>query len=328
MGSACAATRWSGIRSSLRGRRPFRPTSCAPRCTGTSAPWPGDTAGKVAAWDVVNEALADGPSGAAAQRLAVHRARPDASSTRRFGRAQADPDAQLFYNDYEIEGEGARSPRRRSPFASGWWTPACPSRASACRCTSTPATGRPPTASGATWSATRASACGSRSPRWTSRSARSPAASIRSCSGSARSPTTSSRPASRSTMRGDHLLGPHRPRFVARGSALGRAARARAPPRAALRRQLPAEADRARRDRRVRWPLRRESTSRDRYRGWREPRELRTDLGAHSGNCGTPSAIRSHAAFSETQKWARGSLANGVSRLPSRMRRTSALAVR
>jgi endo-1,4-beta-xylanase len=63
--------------------------------------------GKIAAWDVVNEALADGPSG---------QLRDDSPFTalgqtfvdEAFRAAhEADPDAQLFYNDYEIEGEGS-----------------------------------------------------------------------------------------------------------------------------------------------------------------------------------------------------------------------------
>jgi endo-1,4-beta-xylanase len=62
--------------------------------------------GKVAAWDVVNEAFADGPSG---------ELRPDSPFTalgptfidEAFKLAhEADPAALLFYNDYEIEGEG------------------------------------------------------------------------------------------------------------------------------------------------------------------------------------------------------------------------------
>jgi endo-1,4-beta-xylanase len=60
--------------------------------------------GKIAQWDVVNEAIADGPSG---------QLRPDSpfavlgptfiDEAFRLAHA-ADPDAQLIYNDYEIEG--------------------------------------------------------------------------------------------------------------------------------------------------------------------------------------------------------------------------------
>lgn len=62
--------------------------------------------GRVAQWDVVNEAFADGPSG---------QLRPESPWTalgpmfisEAFDLAhQADPDAKLFYNDYEIEEEG------------------------------------------------------------------------------------------------------------------------------------------------------------------------------------------------------------------------------
>ena len=74
--------------------------------------------GQIAQWDVVNEAIADGPSGAL---------RPDSpfavlgptfiDEAFRLAHA-ADPDAQLFYNDYEIE---ARRPsaRPRTRCASG-----------------------------------------------------------------------------------------------------------------------------------------------------------------------------------------------------------------
>ena len=65
--------------------------------------------GKIAQWDVVNEAIMDGPSG---------ELRPDSpfavlgptfiDEAFRLAHA-ADPDAQLFYNDYEIEGDDAKS---------------------------------------------------------------------------------------------------------------------------------------------------------------------------------------------------------------------------
>ncbi len=64
--------------------------------------------GKIAQWDVVNEALADGPTG---------ELRPDSTfavlgptfidEAFRLAHA-ADPDAQLFYNDYEIEGDNPK----------------------------------------------------------------------------------------------------------------------------------------------------------------------------------------------------------------------------
>ena len=65
--------------------------------------------GKIAQWDVVNEAIADGPSG---------ELRPDSTfavlgptfidEAFRLAHA-ADPHAQLFYNDYEIEGDNPKS---------------------------------------------------------------------------------------------------------------------------------------------------------------------------------------------------------------------------
>lgn len=70
--------------------------------------------GKIAAWDVVNEALADGTG----------ELRPDSPFAKlgpsfideafRLAHA-ADPAAALFYNDYEIEGEG--SPKSNAAFA-------------------------------------------------------------------------------------------------------------------------------------------------------------------------------------------------------------------
>jgi endo-1,4-beta-xylanase len=65
--------------------------------------------GKIAQWDVVNEAIADGPSG---------ELRPDSpfavlgptfiDDAFRIAHA-TDPGAQLFYNDYEIEGDSPKS---------------------------------------------------------------------------------------------------------------------------------------------------------------------------------------------------------------------------
>lgn len=71
--------------------------------------------GKVAAWDVVNEAIADGPSG---------RLRADSPFTAlgptfiddAFRTAhETDPQALLFYNDYEIEGVG--TPKSDAAYA-------------------------------------------------------------------------------------------------------------------------------------------------------------------------------------------------------------------
>ncbi len=63
--------------------------------------------GRIAQWDVVNEALADGSSGTLRADSPFTSLGPrfidDAFSTAH----EADPDAILFYNDYEIEGQGA-----------------------------------------------------------------------------------------------------------------------------------------------------------------------------------------------------------------------------
>ena len=153
MGSACAATRWSGIAARRLGEA-LPPTSCAPRWPGTSPDVAGRYRGKIGAWDVVNEALADGPSGQLRSDSPFTALGPTFIDEAFRAAHEADPDAQLFYNDYEIEGEGPPSPRRRSRFASAWSRPAFPSRASACRCTSIPATGRRPRHPRATWNAT------------------------------------------------------------------------------------------------------------------------------------------------------------------------------
>jgi hypothetical protein len=62
--------------------------------------------------------------------------------------------------------------------------------------------------------------------------------------------------------------------------------------------------------------------------GCLDPRCSSTERGAHWGNWGNPSSSGSHGALSDTHVWARGRPVNGVSRLPSRTRRTSRLAAR
>ncbi len=62
--------------------------------------------GKVAAWDVVNEALADGPSGDLRTDSPFTALGPTFIDEAFRVAHEVDPDAQLFYNDYEIEGEG------------------------------------------------------------------------------------------------------------------------------------------------------------------------------------------------------------------------------
>ena len=60
--------------------------------------------GRVAAWDVVNEALADGPSGELRADSPFTALGPTFIDEAFQVAHQVDPDAQLFYNDYEIEG--------------------------------------------------------------------------------------------------------------------------------------------------------------------------------------------------------------------------------
>ena len=62
--------------------------------------------GKVAQWDVVNEALADGPGGRLRTDSPFTALGPTFIDDAFQAAHQADPDASLFYNDYEIEGTG------------------------------------------------------------------------------------------------------------------------------------------------------------------------------------------------------------------------------
>ncbi len=62
--------------------------------------------GKVAAWDVVNEAIADGPSGELRADSPFAALGPTFIDDAFKLAHAADPAALLFYNDYEIEGEG------------------------------------------------------------------------------------------------------------------------------------------------------------------------------------------------------------------------------
>src|SRR3569623_888367 len=62
--------------------------------------------GKIAQWDVVNDALADGPSGRLRTDSPFSTLGPSFIDDAFRAAHQADPDAQLFYNDYEIEGTG------------------------------------------------------------------------------------------------------------------------------------------------------------------------------------------------------------------------------
>jgi endo-1,4-beta-xylanase len=63
--------------------------------------------GRVAAWDVVNEAIADGPNGELRADSPFTVLGPTFVDEAFRVTHEVDPDAQLFYNDYEIEGEGS-----------------------------------------------------------------------------------------------------------------------------------------------------------------------------------------------------------------------------
>jgi endo-1,4-beta-xylanase len=63
--------------------------------------------GRIAEWDVVNEALADGPSGELRGDSPFTALGPTFIDDAFRAAHEADPDALLFYNDYEIEAEGS-----------------------------------------------------------------------------------------------------------------------------------------------------------------------------------------------------------------------------
>jgi endo-1,4-beta-xylanase len=63
--------------------------------------------GKIAQWDVVNEAVEDGSGGELRKDSPFTALGPTYLDEAFRAAHEADPDAQLFYNDYEIEGEGA-----------------------------------------------------------------------------------------------------------------------------------------------------------------------------------------------------------------------------
>lgn len=63
--------------------------------------------GKIAQWDVVNEALADGDSGALRADSPFTALGPTFIDEAFRVAHETDPGAQLFYNDYEIEGVGS-----------------------------------------------------------------------------------------------------------------------------------------------------------------------------------------------------------------------------
>ena len=70
--------------------------------TGEVSHWKG----KISQWDVVNEAVADGTGGGLRHDSPFTALGPTFIEDAFRAAHQADPDAQLFYNDYEIEGLG------------------------------------------------------------------------------------------------------------------------------------------------------------------------------------------------------------------------------
>src|SRR5262249_27604186 len=70
--------------------------------------------GKIAQWDVVNEALADG-SGELRPQSPFTSLGPTFIDDAFRAAHEADPDALLFYNDYAIEGEG--DPKTEAAYA-------------------------------------------------------------------------------------------------------------------------------------------------------------------------------------------------------------------
>ena len=70
--------------------------------TGEVSHWKG----KISQWDVLNEALADGPAGGLRHDSPFTALGPTFIDDAFRAAHAADPEAQLFYNDYEIEGLG------------------------------------------------------------------------------------------------------------------------------------------------------------------------------------------------------------------------------
>jgi endo-1,4-beta-xylanase len=70
--------------------------------------------GQIGAWDVVNEALADGSAGGLRTDSPFTALGPDFIDQAFKLAHEADPQAQLFYNDYEIEGIGV--PKSEAAF--------------------------------------------------------------------------------------------------------------------------------------------------------------------------------------------------------------------
>ena len=122
--AASAATPWPGTRSSPAGCRTCPAPRCATPCSTTSPRSPPTTAGKIYAWDVVNEAFADGGSGGRRDSNLQRTGNDWIEAAFRAARA-ADPGAKLCYNDYNTDdwidaktpgrlrhGPGLQGPRR------------------------------------------------------------------------------------------------------------------------------------------------------------------------------------------------------------------------
>ena len=112
--------------------------------------------GRVHAWDVVNEAVAD--SGSSLRDTVFLQKLGDRYIADAFRLArETDPGALLFYNDYGGEGLSAKA-NRIHDCCGICWRVACPSTGWACRCTSPRPTVPPMTASPRTSGASRRSA--------------------------------------------------------------------------------------------------------------------------------------------------------------------------
>ena len=86
------------------GRRPTAASPTAPRCSRgcgrTSPPWSAATRDRIRGWDVVNEALNDdGTLRDSPWRRGIG---DDYIARRSSSRSEADPDAELYYNDYNL----------------------------------------------------------------------------------------------------------------------------------------------------------------------------------------------------------------------------------
>ena len=90
--------------------------------------------GKVAQWDVVNEAIDD--QGQLRDSVWMRVIGPDYIDLAFRWAHEADPDAKLFYNDYDLEFPGAEGDAPSTRSCAGCRRAACRSTASASRPTS------------------------------------------------------------------------------------------------------------------------------------------------------------------------------------------------